>query len=197
MYNPCLILVSGPPGAGKSTFTKPIVTKLGCTWLEIDCVGDPFSLERNKQYIIDIEPKIIQSLLNLAALNLSAQQTVLLDLPWKHLLINNPTWITKIQELVSSAQIPLLVFECFLREEELRRRIIARNAQRDLAKIQNDTTWHDFLTHIHFNAKNPLPHVLINTEDTPELNFSKAKSHLLETLGIVDTSFEKVLAPRI
>lgn len=140
MHNSALILVSGPPGAGKSTFTKPIVTELGCTWLEIDCIGDPFSLDRDQDYINNIEPILIHGLLNLAALNLAAKQTVILDLPWKHLLINNPAWISQIQELVFNAKVPLVVFECFLKEDELRRRITARNAQRDLAKIQNDTS---------------------------------------------------------
>jgi adenylate kinase family enzyme len=179
---PCLILVSGPPGAGKSTFSKSIVTEFKCTWLEIDCLGDPFSLGRDQEYIKNIEPQVIQGLLNLAALNLSAQQSVLLDLPWKHLLINNPEWLTQIQNLAIAKNVSLLIFECCLSEPELRRRIIARNAYRDLDKIQSDITWQDFLNQIHFKAINPLPHILINTEEPQEANFAIAKKYLQEAL---------------
>jgi predicted kinase len=175
---PCLILVSGPPGAGKSTFTQPLIKEFGLTWLEIDCVGDPFTLERNQEYITNIEPKIIPGLLNLAALNLRAGQSVILDLPWKHLLINNPAWVQHIHALVETANVPLIVFECHVSETELRRRIVMRNAPRDLAKIQSEDTWSDFLTHIHFQAQNPLAHVLINTENTPEFNFAYAVNYL-------------------
>lgn len=180
--NHCLILVSGAPGAGKSTFAKPIVAEFRCTWLEIDCIGDPFSLTRDQEYIKNIEPQAIQGLLNLTSLNLSAQQTVLLDLPWKHLLINNQQWITQIQQIAAKANVPLIVFECYLSEVELRRRIIARNAYRDLDKIENDPAWQEFLGQIHFEAKNPLPHILVNTENTQEDNFELAKKYLLQEL---------------
>lgn len=185
MKNPILILVSGPPGAGKSTFSKDLVKEFGFTWLEIDCVGDPFSLTRDHEYISNLEPRLIDGLLNLAALNLSAQQSVLLDLPWKHLLLNSLELMVRIQELAVAMQAKLVIFECILSPDELRRRITNRNAYRDFDKIENDTAWQNFLVNIRFYEKNPLPHISIDVENTSPLkNFDIAREHILEVNSI-------------
>lgn len=99
-----------PPGTSKSSFSTPLVNELGCAYLEIDCVGDPFTLDRDQNYITNLEPPLIQGLINLAKSNLEKGQTVLLDLPWKHLVINNPDLLAQFRAMANEQKIMAAIF---------------------------------------------------------------------------------------
>src|SRR3989338_10196530 len=95
-----LILISGPPGCGKSTFTDALEPKIRAFVLDKDCIDDLFSPnDRGAHYTKEIEPKVLQGLLNLAERNLNLGHSVIIDVPWTHIMLNSPEWVEKNQAL--------------------------------------------------------------------------------------------------
>jgi predicted kinase len=134
-----LILISGPPGAGKSTLSRSLAVRLDATLLDKDAVDEPFSPEdRGARYTREIEPRVLQALLNLAELNLRPGHVVILDVPWTHILLNSPHWQKKIRALVKRVKTTLSVIECVLPEPILKERMKKRGYVRDRTRLTAD-----------------------------------------------------------
>lgn len=175
-----LILVSGAPGAGKSTLSAKLVATFGLVWLDKDAIDEPFSPgRRDHHYNREIEPKVLEALFNLARINLSVGQSVLIDLPWTHILLNEPRWVARVRETAASTGAGLIVLECRLSEESLRQRMAKRGLDRDQVKL-TDEGWSAFRTRDRLGEKNPLPHHVINAEEPPDACYAQARQFLAE-----------------
>jgi len=176
-----LILISGPPGCGKSTFTDALAPKIRAFVLDKDCIDDLFSPnDRGAHYTKEIEPKVLQGLLNLAERNLNLGHSVIIDVPWTHIMLNSPEWVEKNQTLAQKTGAELIVLECTLSEETLRKRLAMRGLKRDQAKLTPEG-WENFKKHDRIGAKNPLPHFVINVEDPVKICLKKALEFLRNT----------------
>lgn len=171
-------MVSGPPGAGKSTLSGPLCREFRWVWLDKDAIDEPFSPgKRDVYYNREIEPKVLEALLNLARLNLQGGQSVLIDLPWTHILLNEPQWVQKIQNLIEETGVKLLVLECRLSEESLKKRLTQRGLARDQSKLSEEG-WVAFRKRDRLGERNPFPHYEIDMEEGIESCLEKAKKVL-------------------
>lgn len=169
-----LVLVSGPPGCGKSTLAKGLAEKFGFVWLDKDCIDEPFSPgKRGVHYTKKVEPKVLAGVLALARLNLSAGNSVLLDVPWTHIMLNSPEWVEAIRMSAKASGAALQVLECVISEDVLRERLRKRGLDRDQVKLSPEG-WVRFKTADRLGEKNPLPHTIIDVEKPFEEAFEKA-----------------------
>jgi len=184
MPAPCLILVSGPPAAGKSTLSVGLALHLGAVCLDKDCIDEGFSPgDRGDHYHQHVEPSVLMALLNLAELNLSVGNHVITDVPWSHIMLNSPKWVDQINDLSKRTNAQLIVFECILSEKSLRERMRERNFDRDQFRL-TDEGWDKFKRTDRIGELNPMPHTIIDMERPAEECLKSA----LEHMGLEDNS---------
>lgn len=178
--SPFLILVSGSPGAGKSTFGQLLAPHLKATYLDKDYIDDEFSPDdRGRQYTRDIEPRVLRGLLNLADLNLKLGNHVILDVPWTHIMLNAPDWVGIVQMTAHQRHAKLVVFECVIPEKALFERIKKRGLKRDEPKL-TERGWIQFQNTDRLGEKNPLPHQTIDTTQPPEACVQTALTYIAQ-----------------
>jgi predicted kinase len=178
MSSPCLILVSGPPAAGKSTLSMGLAAHTGAICLDKDCIDDGFHpQDRGEHYTREVEPKVLTALLNLARLNLNIGNHVITDVPWSHIMLNTPEWIDRIENLCEETNAQLIVFECVLSEKKLKERMRERNLDRDQFRT-SDEGWETFKKTDRIGELNPMPHTIIDMEKDPESCLKNALDHM-------------------
>lgn len=174
MFQTHLILISGAPGCGKSTLARDVARAIAAVLLDKDCIDEPFSPnDRGERYSKEVEPKVLQALLNLAELNLNLVRPVILDVPWTHIMLNSSEWIDRIQALAHRTSAQLFVLECQISEPALRERLSRRGLKRDLVKLTPEG-WETFKKVDRIGAKNPLPHQIVNVEQPSDASLAEA-----------------------
>lgn len=159
-----LILVSGPPGIGKSTLCLELAKNLPAVLLDKDAVDEPFSPgDRGPHYKENIQPKVVQGMLNLAELNLKCGLSVILDAPWTHMLYHASPLKTQIQDLATRVGARLLVIELAVSEETLKKRISSRGLSRDTCKL-TPRGWEEFKRYNRVGTAIDLPCMKVDVE---------------------------------
>jgi predicted kinase len=157
-----LILLSGPPGAGKSTLANLIAKKLNIFILDKDCIDESFSPgDRGANYSKKVEPKVLSAMLRLAKRNMELGTSVILDVPWTHIMINEPSWVEKIKALATSDNTRITIFELKIAEDLLRKRLEQRGLDRDQVKLSKEG-WKTFSKTDCLGQLNPMPHHILD-----------------------------------
>jgi predicted kinase len=163
-----LLLVSGAPGAGKSTLAKSLAPVFNAVLLDKDCVDEAFSPgNRGSWYEKKILPRVIDALLRLAEINLRAGTNVILDAPWTMNFHRFPDLKSRIQRMARSVGAELKILECKIQEPLLRQRLQQRGLARDAEKLTT-SGWKKFEKSS--RLVNPLPHTVIPTDGADAVN---------------------------
>ncbi|MBF0105759.1 MAG: ATP-binding protein [Deltaproteobacteria bacterium] len=174
-----LILISGPPGAGKSHFAAGLAKRLKAVLLDKDLVDEPFSPnDRGVGYQKKIQPRSVAVLLGLARENLNTVGTVILDAPWTRITHQMPFLCHEFKKLARQNKARLTVFECVISEHKLKKRITDRGLVRDKNKLKNNEAWKDFLSTHCFDQRIKLRHVVMDVEKKHDSLIKKAVRYL-------------------
>jgi broad-specificity NMP kinase len=151
------ILVSGPPGVGKSTLSNVLSHALSIAVIDKDCIDEPFSPnDRGTSYAQNVEPKVLTAIFSLCERNFANGVSLIVDLPWTHILIQSPTWKQRVLDISNRFDCDLKVVELCLEEDLLKERIASRGLERDKVKLSKEG-WEEFKSTDHIDQVIDLP----------------------------------------
>ncbi len=171
LQRPCLILVMGVAGSGKTTLARSLLRRVSAVYLDNNHIADVFfpSTREGAQYD-KLRPSFYRVLYTIAEENLKLGESVLLDVP--HIKeVQKRGWRNFIFELACRTRARLVAIRCFCSEKTLRARLRARAEARDRPKLKN---WTDFLKEQPIKVEIPFPHLDLNTEESLTRNIDAA-----------------------
>lgn len=174
---PCLILIIGVAGSGKTTLAKEILRRLCAVYLDNNQIVDAFFPDtRNGPQYERLRPHFYQALYTIAQENLRLGNSVLLDVP--HIKeVRIPKWRRFINQMVAQTKSKLVVIRCSCSEMVLQSRLRSRGEKRDRWKLAH---WKDFLNQQPIKLALPLSHLEINTENDLSTNTRAAIRYILK-----------------
>lgn len=177
---PCLILIMGVAGSGKSTLSREILRRIWAVYLDNNHIADAFSPNtRNGLKYDRLRPRFYKALYTLTEENLKVGNSVLLDVP--HIKeVQTRRWRHFIKRLVARTNASIVIIRCFCSEKVLRERLRSRGKQRDEWKLKN---WDEFLEAQPVDARIPFPHLDIDTEKNLLTNVRSAAQYILVNVG--------------
>jgi len=172
---PCLILIMGVAGSGKTTLAKEVLRQLWAVYLDNNQIADSFFPDtRSGRKYEKLRPKFYGALYTIAEENLKVGNSVLLDIP--HVKeIQDPRWRRFIKRLAARAKSQIIVIRCLCSEKILYSRIRSRNEKRDRLKLKQ---WKQFSTTQPINVAIPFPHLDIDTEKNLSANTHAAVRYI-------------------
>jgi predicted kinase len=168
---PCLILIMGVAGSGKSTLSREILRHVRAVYLDNNHIADVFfPYTRNGPRYEKLRRGFYRALYTIAEENLKLGNSVLLDVP--HIKeVQKARWRTFIRGLARRTKAKMAVVRCRCSEKTLRTRIKARGEPRDIWKLGN---WEKFLKKQPIDVSIPFPHLDIDTEKSSAKNIHTA-----------------------
>jgi predicted kinase len=173
---PCLILIVGVAGSGKTTLAREIVKRISVVYLDNNQIADAFFPHtRNGPQYAELRPHIYKALYTVTRQNLQLGNSVLLDVP--HVKeMQRSEWRRFIKRMVTRTKAKLIIVRCSCSENALHSRIRSRGEQRDSWKLHN---WTKFLRQEPIDVHIPFPHLDIDTEGSLSRNISAAMRYIL------------------
>ena len=173
---PCLILLTGVAGTGKTSLAKEILGRLWAVYLDNNHIVNAFFPHvRNGRAYEKLRPRFYQALYTIAEVNLKAGNSVLLDAP--HVKeMQDSKWRASIKSLASRAKAKTVIIRCFCSEAVLRSRLQARGEARDRWKLAH---WEAFLRQQPVKVRLSFPHLDLDTEKNLPANVSTAVRYIL------------------
>jgi predicted kinase len=177
---PCLILVMGVAGSGKSALSREILRRLWAVYLDNNHIADAFFPHTRKGLKYEeMRPRFYQALYTLTEENLKLGNSVLLDIP--HIKeVQTNKWRAFIKQLARRNKAKMVAIRCFCSEKRLYKRIRSRGEQRDRWKFLH---WRKFLSEQPIDAPIPFEHLDIDTEKNLSKNTTAAVRYILGHLG--------------
>jgi dephospho-CoA kinase len=165
-----IIIVCGPPGAGKSSYGKKLAAERKAALLDLDTATERLIRlalsesghdpdDRDSEYFKETfrEP-LYETLFDTARENAAWTDVVIIG-PFTR-EIKDPSWPDKLGDALSA---PVAVHYVTCEAQIRRQRLLHRGNPRDAAKLKN---WEEFLRYYGDDSLPVFPHVLVNT--TPD-----------------------------
>jgi predicted kinase len=177
LSQPCLILIMGVAGSGKTTLARQILRRFWAVYLDNNHVVDAFfPYTRNGRAYEKLRPHFYRALYTIVEENLKRGNSILLDVPHvKEMQL--PEWRRFIKSLAARTKSKIIVLRCRCSETVLHSRLKARGKKRDRWKLDH---WKEFLTQQPIDIRLPFPHLDIDTEKNLPSNTSAAVRYILE-----------------
>ena len=145
-----LIVISGPPGAGKSCLARNISEQLGILWFDYDDIAQPIiaslseqqALAEHSQWAKIAKNGFYTVLMDLSCKMLAVQDNVIISAPFTNIRVSNKNFFSKYKKRNSACIVEILIK---ISEQKLKEQIFKRNLQRDLYKIGD---WENFYKRI-------------------------------------------------
>jgi predicted kinase len=172
---PCLILLMGVAGTGKTTLARELIRRVNAIYLDNNHIADAFFPEtRNSEDYLASRPGFYRVLYAIAEANLMLGNAVLLDAP--HVKeIQLAQWRRDIEDLVARANAELIVIRCICSEQVLKTRLQERGEPRDRWKLEH---WKDFLRKEPIEVPVLFDHLDVNTEHSLQHNTDAAARYI-------------------
>jgi predicted kinase len=172
---PCLVLMIGVAGSGKTTLAHEILSDFWAVYLDNNQIVDAFFPDtRNGRDYERLRPNFYQALYAIAEANLRLGNSVLLDAP--HVKeIQTPSWRRFIKRLSNRTHSTLVILRCLCSEEVLRSRLLSRGEKRDRWKLRN---WREFLGEQPIDVRIHAPHLDLDTHKPVAQNALAAISYI-------------------
>ena len=142
------IVISGPPGAGKSHLARNLSRQLGILWLDYDNIAEPIISGLLAKRMVteyyqgaEIFKKGVYTLLmDISCKMLALQDNIIISAPFTNIRVSDAKFFSEYREKL---QDNVCIVEIFIKisEQRLQQQIFERNLPRDLDKIEN---WHNF-----------------------------------------------------
>jgi predicted kinase len=176
LSQPCLILLMGVGGTGKSTLAREILQRLWAVYLDNNHIVDAFFPHtRNGRASAKLRPRFYQALHTIVEENLKMGNSVLLDVPHvKEMQI--PKWRRFIKSLAARTKSKLIVIRCRCSERALRARLESRGEKRDRWKLDH---WDEFLTQQPIDIAPAFSYLDIDTDKDVSKNVKSALRYIL------------------
>lgn len=180
LSKPCLILIMGVAGSGKSTLSRDILRRLCAVYLDNNHIVDAFFLNtRNSLEYERLRPRFYKVLYTIAERNLELGNSVLLDVP--HIKeVRTLKWRNLITRLARKANSKMIVVRCLCSEGVLQARIRSRGEKRDQWKLSH---WGKFLKEQPIATSIPFPHLDVNTEKNRSKNLRNAVRYIEDQIA--------------
>jgi predicted kinase len=178
LSKPCLILIMGVAGSGKTTLAREILRHIGAVYLDNNHVVDAFFPDtRSGRNYEKLRPSFYQVLYTIAEENLRVGNSILLDVP--HVKeVRIPKWRRFIKRLAAHTKAKVIFIRCFCSEKVLHSRIRVRNEKRDRWKLAH---WKEFLIQQPVKLALPFEHLDIDTEKNLVANARAAIRYILNS----------------
>lgn len=176
LSQPCLILIVGVAGSGKTTLAREILRRIWAVYLDNNHIVDAFFPHTRTGHAYEkMRPHFYKALYTIAEQNLKLGMSVLLDVP--HIKeVQTDEWRNFIKRLVRRTKAKSVIIRCLCSEKTLHSRIYSRGEPRDRWKLDH---WHEFLRQQPVDSPIRFRHLDINTEKSPMQNINAAIRHIL------------------
>ena len=178
LSKPCLILIMGVAGSGKTTLARDILRHIWAVYLDNNHIVDAFFPDtRSGRNYEKLRPHFYEVLYAIAEENLRVGNSILLDVP--HVKeVQIPKWRRFIKRLAARTNSKIIVIRCLCSEKVLHARICVRGEKRDRWKLAH---WNKFLTQQPVKIAVPFKHLDIDTEKNLAGNTRVAIRYILSS----------------